>query len=359
MKTYFLLIAILASFKVYAYPEMVRHNYPNCIACHESPSGGGLLNAYGRTISYSVLSTWGSQKEARPFYGAIDNKWMKNWFNAGGDLRGLQIHTNSKMGMMGRFINMQAGIETALKVGQVKLVSFFGKQETSERLVGEFLRYFLMYQPLDELTIRAGRFLPNFGINIAEHNLPTRKGIGFDQGQERDQVEAMWSGEQLNSSLTISESVKTDKKKVSETAIASQVAYTIFDSYKLGVGAWIGKESGKTRQIYNANGILGFTKEFYYITEFDFQSSYNRKHGLFHFSKLGYEIVKGFHLLALEDYKKADLDNEKTLVNSYGLGAAFYPRPHIDLQFAWNKMRVAQQSPDYMDFAYLMLHFYF
>jgi hypothetical protein len=359
MKTLFFLLSLFVSTKVLAYPEMVRHHYPNCIACHESPSGGGLLNAYGRGISFSLLSTWGSANEARPFYGAIDNKWMKNWFNAGGDLRGLQLHTNSAQGMMGRFIRMQAGIETAFKVGQVKFVSFFGKQETGHRLVGEFTRYFLMYQPLDELTIRAGRFLPNFGLNVAEHSLPTRKGLGFDQGQERNQVETMWSGENFNSSIALTESVKTDKKKTTEKAGTAQINYTFFDNYKLGTSVWLGKENGKSRQIYGLHGILGITEKLYYLTEFDFQSSFDRKHGLFHFSKLGYEIVKGFHLLGLEDYRKADMTNDKTLVNSYGLGAAFYPRPHFDIEASWNKMRVAAMSSDYMDYAYLMLHFYF
>ena len=33
-----------------ALPTMIRLGYANCAACHISPQGGGLLNAYGRTI---------------------------------------------------------------------------------------------------------------------------------------------------------------------------------------------------------------------------------------------------------------------------------------------------------------------
>lgn len=33
-----------------ALPYMVRLGYPNCLSCHVSPQGGGLLNAYGKGI---------------------------------------------------------------------------------------------------------------------------------------------------------------------------------------------------------------------------------------------------------------------------------------------------------------------
>ena len=33
-----------------ALPTMIRLGYVNCAACHVAPQGGGLLNAYGRSI---------------------------------------------------------------------------------------------------------------------------------------------------------------------------------------------------------------------------------------------------------------------------------------------------------------------
>ena len=48
----------------HAFPEMVRHGYANCITCHISPDGGGVLTAYGRSLSREVLSTWGAEGEA-------------------------------------------------------------------------------------------------------------------------------------------------------------------------------------------------------------------------------------------------------------------------------------------------------
>lgn len=363
MKNWFLSFLCLASSalttKAFAYPEMIRHNYANCLACHESPSGGGLLTPYGRSISSELLSTWGGVKEARSFYGTLDQPFLKNWFNAGGDLRAVEFHTKNSQMKEDKFIRMQTGIETSLKYMKVKFVSFFGKQEKDNIVRGEFLRFFLQYQAMEELTVRAGRFIPNFGINIAEHILATRRGLGFDEGGERNQVEAMWSGEKWNSSFSFSKQVKSDNNPKTEKAANAQINYNLFESYRIGGDLWIGDLEGQSRQIIGAHALLGFTKKFYYLTEFDFQKYFDKKNGLFHFSKLGYEFIKGIHAIALEDYQKSDLNDGLTLANSYGAGLEWYPRPHFEFEGVWSKKRVAIQSSEYSDYAYLMMHYYF
>ena len=357
--TFLFLTTILFTTQVFAYPEMIRHHYVNCLACHESPSGGGLLTPYGRGLSAEVLSTWGSAQEAKPFYGALDKPYLKNWFNIGGDLRAVQLHTENSQIKTGKFIRMQTGIETSLKYKNFKFVSFFGKQEKDNMVRGKFPRYYLQYQALEEVTIRAGRFIPNFGINIAEHIFATRRGLGFDQGSERDQIEAMWSGEKWNSSFTYSKQVETPTNSNLESAANAQLNYSFFDSFRIGGDLWLGTLNGISREIYGAHALLGFTKKLYYLTEFDFQNDFTKKTGLFHFSKLGYEFIKGTHVVIIEDYQKSDLNNGFTLANSYGAGLEWYPRPHFDFEGIWSKKRVAIQSNEYSDYAYLMMHYYF
>ena len=41
---------LLSALPVFALPNMVRLGYPNCMSCHVTPQGGGLLNAYGKGI---------------------------------------------------------------------------------------------------------------------------------------------------------------------------------------------------------------------------------------------------------------------------------------------------------------------
>ena len=357
--TFLFLLSLLISSNAFAYPEMIRHHYVNCLACHESPSGGGLLTPYGRTLSSELLSTWGDVKEARAFYGAIDQPFLKKWFNAGGDLRAVQFHLKNAQTKEDKFIRMQTGLETAFKYENIKFVSFFGKQEADNMVRGKFLRYFLQYQAMDQLTVRAGKFIPNFGINIAEHIWATRDALGFDEGSEREQVEAMWSGEQWNSSITYSKQVRSDEIPKIEKAFNAQVNYSFLDSYRVGGDLWLGDQEGDSRQIYGVHALLGFTKKIYYLTEFDYQKGFDKHNGLYHFSKFGYEFIKGLHVIAIEDYQKSNLSDGLTLANSYGAGFEWYPRPHFDFEAVWSKKRVVVQSNEYSDYAYLMMHYYF
>ena len=46
-----------ASGTAQAYPFMIRHGYTQCATCHTDPSGGTLLNEYGRAQSELLLSS--------------------------------------------------------------------------------------------------------------------------------------------------------------------------------------------------------------------------------------------------------------------------------------------------------------
>jgi len=47
-------VILYSTFSVFPYEQMMRHGYNSCIACHQSPTGGGSLNAYGKVISNSL-----------------------------------------------------------------------------------------------------------------------------------------------------------------------------------------------------------------------------------------------------------------------------------------------------------------
>jgi hypothetical protein len=43
-----------------AEPRFLSKQYTRCTTCHVSPTGGGLLSAYGRSLSHRELSTTGA-----------------------------------------------------------------------------------------------------------------------------------------------------------------------------------------------------------------------------------------------------------------------------------------------------------
>lgn len=347
-----------------AFPEMIRHHYVNCTACHFSPSGGGVLTPYGRTISFDVLSTWGNEKEARPFYGALDNEKLNQWLQVGGNVRALQMHHESSSVREGRLIPMQEGIEVAVYQPKWSAVAFIGKtnQDWTYRAISP--RYFVNYQIQDELSFRIGRFIPVFGLNVPQHTLPTRASLGFGQGAERDNAEMMWSGEKLNVAYTLSKSLAIASGGDPEFSQALQVNYTLKDSYRIGASYWYGDSSKQSRKIIGLHAALGFSPSLYLLTETDYlmrnpKEGAASSKGVFHFAKLGYEIFKGFHLQAVEEQSKSDLEKDLSIMDSYGVGFLFYPRPHFEFEALYSKKRILAVSDQAEDYAYLMGHYYF
>ncbi len=364
MKLGLLILSLFIGAKAWAFPEMIRHHYVNCTACHFSPAGGGLLTPYGRTISSEVLSTWGGEKEARAFYGALDNETLNSFLQVGGNVRALQLHHENKEVSEGRTIPMQAGLEFVAMWKKWTAELFVGKLDKDWKVDPVGTRYYVMYQFLDELTVRVGRFIPVFGINIPQHAVVTRGSLGFNQGQERDSSEVMWSGEKWNFAGTLSQSIKDATNLIVEKSLATQMNYTLNDSYRVGGSYWYGDADDQQRHILGLHAALGFTEKLYLLTELDYQSKKTKatdssQAGVYHFARLGYEIHKGIHLQAVEEFSQSNVENSNTRIESFGPGLLFYPRPHFELEGLYTKKKIAIVNNDYEDYAYLMMHYYF
>src|SRR5262249_41585566 len=99
-----------------AFPELIRHGYTQCTACHVSPNGGSLLNAYGRPLARAVLSTWSSQGEGGLLHGAVKDP-AEHGVLIGGDVRSIQIRKENAKTLDGRFFLMQAELDGAYQKG--------------------------------------------------------------------------------------------------------------------------------------------------------------------------------------------------------------------------------------------------
>ena len=143
MKHIFAALIVFVSLNVSAFPDMIRHGYTNCTACHMSPSGGGVLNQYGKSLSKEVLSTWGAEGEENFLHGAVDTTAVNDWLVLGGDIRAVQVHQENDLIKRGKFIKMQAGVELGINQPKWAVVGSFG-QFNQEEWQPDFTRYYAL-----------------------------------------------------------------------------------------------------------------------------------------------------------------------------------------------------------------------
>lgn len=361
--------AALSPQLAWSYPEMVRHGYVNCMTCHASPSGGGIPTQYGRELSREVLSAAGKEGESDFAYGKIKTP---EWLSLGGNLRAAGIFKDSPTETEGHVIPMQADIEAAIAYKKMLLVGTGGlsggrKQSVqTRRFKDNFIsrRHYVAYRPTDEISLRTGKFQPAFGINIPEHAVFIKRGLGWDQGTETYNTEAAWIGERTNFFATGILGRPDARELKREKGGALLASYAPGETYKTGVSYFYGVNELQKRHVAGPFGILGFTPHFFLLTEFDFQgakalegASRDTKWGFVNYQRLDYEFVQGFHGYLTQEFSRLDFGNSQSIAKTYGIGIQYFPRPHFELNFSWQIQTIATSS-EYTDLGFLMFHFY-
>lgn len=98
--SFLVLSLFLNSNPAWAFIENTVKGYPNCMACHVSPRGGGLLNDYGRSVSNEMMSTWQIDGFEPPLGGLVENSERVTY---GGHLRTIQTRSEDERRTLGRF----------------------------------------------------------------------------------------------------------------------------------------------------------------------------------------------------------------------------------------------------------------
>jgi hypothetical protein len=340
------LVMILFARNARAFPEMIRMGYVNCIACHVSPNGGGILNPYGRESSQAILSTWGSEKEAAPFYGLLP---VPSNLDVATYLRGVQTYQNNATAFSGNYYWMQLDAEAALHFGSKD-------QFTADASIGidpDVLNatpgfngstllsrhHYLIYRPGgsdDPNSFRVGKFLLDYGVNFSNHTIATRQGIGFNVGNETYNAEYSYQGDTLSGSVTANFGRPDDGTIKQERGSAATVGYALGDHSKVGWSAYYGNYDGDQRELTGPYALLGFTQRFYLLMEAAFQFNHPlglpSANGLYSYEKLGYEIFKGFHVYGFEQNTVPDFGIALSNQISTGAGLYWYPRPHFSFE---------------------------
>lgn len=386
---FFLALLLLCSARAFAFPEMVRHGYVNCNSCHISMVGGNLLNAYGRSQSRELLSQktlFGKESpegEEQFAYGLVKTP---EWLNVQLDTRLLQFFSESKEASRGRFLIMQVDADGAAQWNDHwKVFGSVGRIESkkTDATAKDFfysprhgIEYsFFKADSTQRLALRAGRFMPAYGINFAEHTFVTRDLLDFSQAkaQERYAAELAWNNDWASIIATgiFSQNYMETTRK--EKGGAIQASMGIREKSKIGVNYYqTAREMNGVkfdRRIYGMFAHIGFSEKWYGLLEVDRPQRPDQKWGLVELFKLGYEVHQGLHLIGVQEFANLNLDQSGHKFGAYSVGTEWFPRPHFDLYALYRRQRgdlsnsaaddlkVANNS--WQDQVWLIGHFYF
>jgi hypothetical protein len=174
MKLAIVVVVIAIARVAVAYPQYQLSYEPTCSGCHLSPAGGGLLGENGLMVAEST-STFGGAPEAA--HGALVGP---SWLVLGGDFRG-GAGLNQNVGLHPAAFPMQAELAAAARKSTFTLYATLGAQMGDGNRPLTFVQareHYLMWQSElgpEALFVRAGRFMPVYGLRFAEHNDSVRR----------------------------------------------------------------------------------------------------------------------------------------------------------------------------------------
>lgn len=328
-----------------AFPENIRHGYPSCASCHVSgPAGGGALTPYGRNAAATFLSTWAAKDEENLASGLVP---LPSWLAVGGDQRSVIAQTSAGR----RFVPMQYDAELAVSpVPELTVAGSAGLYGPDHQL--EYRRLYAKLSFADTLAVRAGRFMPAYGIGWPDHRLPTRQGLGFGEGRESYNTEASVTGELGEFVLT---QVFGDSAAVNllpegqgynvdteRAGVVMRGAVYLGDRVQLGASRLALSTEDAALEAYGVHLLAAANDWVYLLGEYDraFDGTSARDVAA---GKLGVEVVRGLHVSLLGERDGDEL--------GAGAQVQWFPRPHFELLTECKRIHNA-------NFGVLLFHHY-
>ena len=200
------LISTGAVGNAHAEPTFLSKQYTRCTACHYSDTGGGLLTPYGRSLSreaISMLGARGTEDDAANEGAAGEEAFLGGLLDGvlsplalGLSLRPSHLRfATSGHSIPDRNFFMNLDLLAAYQTDRWTLYGEVGRQPTPDGGILDSYEHWVSYRIRDGLRVRAGRFLPAYGIRLADHTAFSRQFLGLAQYDQLYGVELSVSTE--------------------------------------------------------------------------------------------------------------------------------------------------------------------
>jgi hypothetical protein len=357
-----------------ALPEMARLQKYSCTSCHVNPSGGGMLNTYGREFSEEKLSTWAREGEERFLQGLVpmhDNVFF------GGDARWIKYEAKSLNRHVEKFWRMQTDLEAGVHFGPIYVTGMMGTKPAGpnddQKEHANFVHrgYMVRADLLDEhVVLRGGLFMPRYGLMLADHTAYIRQATGLNPDGAQTQVEAIFHEDFFELSLaTLIENSSYDRKAKSHSGYNLGVSGIVGGNNR--ISASVLSTTKKTSSVevsmmaMGLSAVVSLTQQLYAMVEIDrvhngtkTSTVLSHSEAIVDFATLNYEAYKGLIPYVRYEFIDTDMNRPDTSTSRMGAGVNWYPRPHaqFELRVLQAKSNASKSTTNSTEG---LLHYYF
>lgn len=375
-----------------AYPRYALREGVECITCHIDPSGGGMRNRYGR---YKYAPT------RLPLFNSPTipplNVDIGETLAFGGDSRTMYYYASPQNGAAktSTFFQMESNLYAAARLYRAGRdggsgVTLYYTQMSWNNFEAMGIYQQELGRPDISVYIKAGRFMPSYGLRFENHNNYVRQDLGFGPTDQDQGVEfgahvgpLLLQASVLNGTSGPAQFDDNTEKAItgrgeiikrfgklrlmaggsiyrSETGAATTVAGTSTDgrARTTRVGAHWGAAMGRVT----------------YMGELDFSHNipYPNNKGAFRatsfqvYHELDFILLRGIELNLNYELRDPDLDLRSGLIHRFSAGFEIMPIPYVELK-ALFRHSIGTGRPDGMtalpqdglNEAIAMVHLYF
>lgn len=342
-----------------AFPETVRHGYLSCTTCHMSPSGRGILTAYGKTLSHELYSFKKIQNDHESLEEEVP------WWQIGGRARLMQLIIDNPDVQKGRFFPMQTEVEASvdksvwgmsLSVGGWRPID-----KSNEKLRAYVRNAYGIWRPDETWNVRAGKFRISHGLGLPDHTLLVNESLGWTHSHETSNIEVSRLSEDIvvQGTAILPSKLLVTEEKVSGGSVNFE---RLLDSkHKIGLNVSRFRRSDVNESQINVHSVVSLSEESFLQLELA-QRRVDKpilEDQYAFFSRYSHEYKYGLRpFLQLEEGLTKSVSTSTTSqARRYYVGTEWFPVVHTDIMvFVGKQMESGLEDNKIFT---LIGHFYF
>lgn len=349
-----------AAAPAFAYPDFIGYGYSSCITCHYNGQGGGALTDYGRALFATEITARDmfpksmSEEDIVAKSGFLGSKPLPWWVRPGIKYRGLwfQNSPGSKESQSEKFYNMQADLnlnflfDKKQKYALITTAAYtvyprqFGTGSPETQPPYWFAKeYYLRYQYSKNLWIYLGQLDKVFGIRQVDHTAVSRFALGLGQFDQSQGAIVHWTYPNWDVAVNAFIGNGAEKSAYKQKGASVSGEYEVAEKFKLGASVLGSKSDRAEWKRVAIHSRLGLSKGSALLAEGGLFENKQLTSGALPATTGAYAILqsmaflrRGYNLLSVIQYSKADIKSSGAERTSWSIGALTFPLPRTEFR---------------------------